>query len=190
MEPVFFPTQAAWRKWLFTHHGQEKECLVGYWKKATGKPSVDWDQTVDEALCFGWIDGIRRSLGAESFTIRFTPRRKGSAWSAKNLKRISELEASGLLHEAGRAALLARKAGRTTFYSDGQAPEFTRELGAIFRKHKKAWKAWEAMAPSYRKVAAWWVESAKKEETRQRRLAILVEYSAEGKKVPPLQPKA
>lgn len=193
MEPLYFANPSRWRKWLEKNHAGKPECLVGYWKKKkkqTGKPSMDWEQSVDEALCFGWIDGVRRSLGADAFTIRFTPRKPGSHWSAKNIKRVAELEAAGLMHAAGREIFARRDARKQDRYSHEQkiAPALGKPLEAVFRKDRKAWEAWQAMAPYYRKAAAWWVIGAKQEETRLRRLGILIAHSARGEKVPPLRP--
>jgi uncharacterized protein YdeI (YjbR/CyaY-like superfamily) len=190
MTPTFFATPAEFRAWLEQHHDSESELLVGFYKKGSGRPSITWPESVDQALCFGWIDGVRRSLGEEAYTIRFTPRKPRSIWSAVNIKRAGELIEQGLMHPAGLAAFERRSDDRSAIYSYEQrhsarlAPEQEQE----FRALPAAWEWFEAQAPSFRKAAAWWVTSAKREETRARRLAQLIEAAAEGRKPPPLIP--
>ena len=190
MEPIFFEAPADWRAWLEQHHDSERELLVGFWKRGSGRPSITWAESVDEALCFGWIDGVRRRRDDESYTIRFTPRQARSTWSAVNVARVHELEAAGRMHPAGLAAFERRADDRTAIYSYEQ--RHTAELGdeyeAELRADPAAWGFFQAQPPSYRRAAAHWVTSAKREETRRRRLAQLVADSAQGRRVPPLTP--
>ena len=183
-EPAFFPSGADFRCWLETNHATAPELLVGFWKKATGKPSVDWPQARDQALCFGWIDGVRRSLGDEAYTIRFTPRRKGSIWSKVNLDRFEALKADGLMTPAGERAL-AESTGPSGVYAyEKPLAAFDAEQEAQFRENKSAWADWEKRPQGYRKVVLNWVTSAKRSETRARRLATLITCSARGEKIP------
>ena len=189
LEPVFFASPEEWRAWLAEHHSDRDEVLVGFWKVGTGTPSVTWPQSVAEALCFGWIDGIRRSLGPEAYTIRFTPRRPGSIWSRVNVMTYGELLAAGRVTPAGEAAFAAKRADRSGVYSFEQAPqELDAEQTATFRAEPGAWEWFEAQAPSYRRTAIHWVVSAKKPETRERRLAMLVTDSAAGRRLRHLDP--
>jgi len=186
-EPTFFKSAAAWRRWLEKNHDKATEKLVGFYKVGSNKSGITYKQALDEALCFGWIDGGRR--GAEAtWTIRFTPRRPKSIWSAINIKRIEELEADGRMHAAGLAAYETRDPERQKRYSHENrtsavlAPVEER----AFRANKKAWEYFSAMPPSYRRPAIWWVVSAKHEETRARRLQTLIADSAAGRKIKPL----
>jgi uncharacterized protein YdeI (YjbR/CyaY-like superfamily) len=185
VKPVFFATPQEFRAWLEEHHADARELLVGFHKKGSGRPSVTWPESVDEALCFGWIDGIRRSLGDESYTIRFTPRKPRSTWSAVNVRRARELVAEGRVRPAGLAAFEARSATRSGIYSYEQRgraklePEHEREL----RANASAWEFFQSQPPGYRRTATWWVVSAKREETRRRRLRTLIEDSAEGRTI-------
>ena len=187
VKPRFFATQAAWRKWLAANHAKQAELLVGFWKVTSGKPCITWPQSVDEALCFGWIDGLRKSIDAESYTIRFSPRKPSSKWSRVNLKRFAELEAEGLVHEAGRAARAKWDDTSKAGYSHEQGLV---ELDAASRKalkaNAKAWTFWQAQIPSYRKMVAGWLRSPKREETRASRLATLLDCCARGKAIPPV----
>lgn len=183
--PRYFATAKAFGAWLAKHHGKADELIVGFWKKDTGKPCMTWPQSVDEALCVGWIDGVRRSLGAESYTIRFTPRRAGSTWSAVNVKRIAVLREEGRLLPAGEKAFSARSDRNTGIYSHEQAAmAMPAKYVAVIRKDKGAWAFYKVQAPSYQRAATWWVVSAKKDETRARRLAALVKHSAAGERIP------
>ena len=190
MEPTFFSTPAKFRAWLRKHHDSAPELLVGFYKKGSGKPSITWPEAVDQALCFGWIDGVRRSLDDERYLNRFTPRRPRSNWSAVNIKRANELIDLGLMQPAGLKAFEARTEDRSAVYSYEQRhsieldPAFERRL----RRNKKAWEYFRTKSPSYRTTAVYWVMSAKKQETRERRLARLIEDSAHGRTVPPLTP--
>jgi len=184
-DPTFFAEPADFRAWLEENHEREPELLVGFHKKATGRPSITWPEAVDEALCFGWIDGIRRSLGDESYMIRFTPRKARSTWSAVNIARAKELVAEGRMQPAWLAAFEARSDDRSAIYAYEQrhdaklAPEQERE----FRANPRAWEFFQGQPTSYRKTALWWVVSAKREETRARRLRTLVEDSANGRRL-------
>jgi uncharacterized protein YdeI (YjbR/CyaY-like superfamily) len=190
MEPKFFATPAEWRAWLQEHHGTEREVLVGFYRRRSGRPSITWPESVDEALCFGWIDGVRRGRDAESYTIRFTPRQKRSTWSAVNVARVRELEAEGRMHPAGLEAFARRSDDRTAIYSYEQrrAATLSDEQEARLRADPAAWAWFEAQPPWWRRTAAHWVTSAKREETRQRRLEQLVAACAEGRRPPALTP--
>lgn len=179
MKPAFFPTPAAFRKWLETNHASATELLVGFYKKDSGKPSITWPESVDQALCFGWIDGVRRRIDDVSYSIRFTPRKQISNWSAINIARVAELTRLGLMRPAGLRAFEQRREDKSAIYSYENA---VRTLDPsdekTFRANRKAWQFFNAQAPSYRRVCIYWVTSAKKEETRARRLATLIKDSA------------
>ncbi len=188
MEPVFFATPAELRAWLERHHGDRDELWVGLYKKASGRPSVTWPEVVDEALCFGWIDGVRRSLGPDSYVNRLTPRRPRSNWSAVNIKRVGELIEEGRMTPAGLAAFAARTDDRSAVYSYEQRRAATLEPDQEerFRAIPDAWEWFQARPSSYRRAATHWVVSAKRSETRERRLQTLIEDSAAGRTVKPL----
>jgi uncharacterized protein YdeI (YjbR/CyaY-like superfamily) len=189
MKPKFFATQADFRAWLDRNHETAAELWVGLHRKGSGKPSITWPEAVDEALCFGWIDGIRKRVDDTSYMNRFTPRRATSTWSAVNVKRALELIELGLMAPAGLRAFEARRDNRIGIYSYEQSPqELPAKYARPFRANARAWKAWRAMPPSYRKAATWWVISAKREETRERRLATLIETTAQGERIPALTP--
>lgn len=188
MTPTFFATPADFRRWLAEHHAQAQELWVGFYKKATGKPSITWPESVDQALCFGWIDGRRKSVDAESYMIRFTPRRAHSIWSAINLQRVAELSEQGLMHPAGLQIFAARREEKSGIYAHEQ-----RQVAALgpaeeaqFQANPAAWAFFQAKPRSYREPAIWWVVSAKKPETRQKRLQTLIDDSAAGRTVKPL----
>ena len=185
-DAIFFETPAALRDWLDAHHQTADEAFVGAWKKATGKPTLTWPEIVEEALCVGWIDSIRRGVPGDGWVIRLTPRRKGSIWSAVNVAKVAELRAAGRMRPAGEAAFAARRADRTAIYSFEQAqdPELAPSEEALFRADDAAWAWFAAKAPSFRKQALHWVISAKRPETRERRLATLIAASAEGRPIP------
>jgi|SRR5688572_18296230 len=189
MEPMFFATPAKFRAWLEKHHDTAPELVVGFYKKGSGKPSITWREAVDQALCFGWIDGVRRSLDHERYTNRFTPRRTRSNWSAVNIERATELIDLGLMRPAGLKAFEARSKDRSG-YSYEQRHSITLDPAYLrrFRRKKDAWRYFQARPASYRTNAVYWVMSAKKEETRERRLERLIEESARGRTVPPLTP--
>jgi uncharacterized protein YdeI (YjbR/CyaY-like superfamily) len=188
MEPTFFATPADFRAWLQEHHETESDLLVGFYKKGSGCPSITWPESVDQALCFGWIDGVRRRIDDESYSIRFTPRKARSTWSAVNVKRVGELTADGLMQPAGVAAFERRSADRTGIYSHErrEAAAFDAEQERAFKADEGAWAWFQDQPPSYRRTATHWVISAKKPETRERRLRRLIEDSAAGRTVPPL----
>lgn len=182
MKPRFFATPAKFRTWLEAHHASHTELLVGFYKKASGKPSITWPESVDEALCFGWIDGIRKTIDDVSYTIRFTPRKARSIWSAVNVKRAKELIAAGRMHPAGLQAFEKREAARSQIYSYEQRHEavFDEETEREFRASAAAWAFFQEQPPAYRRTATYWVLTAKQAETRRRRLATLIDDSAHG----------
>lgn len=188
MEIRFFATPAEFRAWLEQHHETDDELWVGLYKKASGRPSLTWPESVDEALCFGWIDGIRKSIDEVSYRIRFTPRRRGSVWSTVNVRRARELIDAGRMHPAGLEAFEKRREDRERQYSFEQGEvTFGEELEAEFRANPEAWAFFESQPPSYRKTATWWVISAKREDTRRRRLASLIADSEAGERIGPLR---
>jgi len=181
--PTFFPAEADFRKWLAANHITAPELLVGFWKKATGKPSIDWPQARDQALCFGWIDGIRKSLGDDAYTIRFTPRRKGSIWSKVNVERFAALKADGQMTEAGERAYEENK-HKTGLYSyEKPLASLSADEAKAFRRHKRAWAYWESQPPGYRRLVLNWITTARKPETRARRLATLIEDCDAGRRI-------
>ncbi|MDQ4149810.1 MAG: YdeI/OmpD-associated family protein [Actinomycetota bacterium] len=188
MEPIFFESPEQWRSWLEKNHDREKEVWVGLYKKSSGKPSITWPEAVDEALCFGWIDGVRKSIDDDSYKNRFTPRRPRSNWSAINIKRVGELIAEGRMRPPGLKAFHERAEHRSGIYSYEQrgAAALDEAQEQQFRANAKAWEYFQERPASYRKAAIWWVVTAKKEETRARRLAQLIEDSANERTVPPL----
>ena len=182
---VFFEKPSDLRDWLEAHSTTAHELWVGFYKKGSGRPSITWPESVDEALCFGWIDGIRKSVDDLSYTIRFTPRKRRSIWSAVNIKRAQELADRGLMRPAGLEAFQAREENRSGIYSyEQRSPELDGPYARRLKKNKAAWDFFRAQAPSYRKAANWWVVSAKKEETRIKRLEKLIEDSARGQTIP------
>ena len=184
VKPTFFKTEADFRHWLEANHQATPELLVGFWKKSSGKPSIDWPQARDQALCFGWIDGLRKSMGEDAYTIRFTPRRKGSIWSKVNVERFEALKGAGLMTAAGEAAY-ERDKHRSGVYSYEKAvASLTAEEEALFRKNRAAWADWEKRPAGYRRSALGWITSAKRGETRAKRLAELIGVSAEGRRLP------
>jgi uncharacterized protein YdeI (YjbR/CyaY-like superfamily) len=190
VEPKFFATRSDFRAWLEAHHADEREVVVGYYKKSSGRAGITWKESVDEALCFGWIDGVRRGIDDESYSNRFTPRRPRSNWSAINIKRARELIEEGRMTPAGLAAFEARTDDRSAIYSYEQRHEATldAEQERRFRAHAAAWEWFQSRPPSFRRTAAYWVTSAKKPETRERRLATLIENAAAERAPKPLTP--
>jgi uncharacterized protein YdeI (YjbR/CyaY-like superfamily) len=181
---VYFPSPAAFRKWLQKRHAVEKQLWVGFHRKRTGTPSLTWQQSVDEALCFGWIDGIRKRIDEDCYTIRFTPRKPTSNWSAINIARVKALTKQGLMKPPGLAAYAKRDEKRSAIYAyenrpKALAPEYEKEL----RRNARAAAFFDALPPAFRKLMAFYVMSAKKEETRQSRLAKLIAASAAGKRL-------
>jgi uncharacterized protein YdeI (YjbR/CyaY-like superfamily) len=189
MEATFFASEAEWRAWLEANHDTATELVVGFYKVGSGKPSVTYPQAVDQALCFGWIDGVRRSIDGESYSNRFTPRKKDSTWSAVNIKRIGELTEQGKMHAAGLRVFTERDQTKQNRYSNEQEKiELPAEYEAQFRANAAAWEHFQSRPPSYRRTAIWWVISAKQEATRLKRLATLIEDSAAGRKIAALTP--
>ena len=188
MKPQFFAHPSQFRKWMEKHHDKVSELWVGFYKKDSGKDSITWPQAVDEALCFGWIDGIRKAIDSVSYMIRFTPRKSTSIWSAVNIKRAKELMELGLMHPAGIAIFKNRDERKANRYSfEQKSVKLDENYEKKFRENKKAWDHFQSMAPSYRKTASWWVMSAKQEETRLRRLNILIKDSQLSQKIGPLR---
>ena len=185
LKPTFFRSPAEFRAWLEENHQAKRELIVGFYKKASGRPSLTWPESVDAALCYGWIDGVRNSIDEISYTIRFTPRKLSSTWSAVNLKRVGELNRLGLMRPAGIAAFEARQGDNTAIYAYEQrqnaklSPAYERQ----FQANKKAWEYFQAQPPWYRRTAGYYVISAKREETRQRRLAGLIQESQAGRAI-------
>lgn len=188
MKPTFFLTAADFRTWLKTHHDRETELLVGFHRKGSGKPSLTWPQSVEEALCFGWIDGVRRSLGPDAYTIRFTPRKPTSVWSAINVANVARLKKAGRMTAAGLKAFAARSAAKTGIYSFEQKrpPRLPPAQAQALRADARAAAFFDAQPPWYRRTALHWVVSAKRAETRERRLRQLIADSAAGRTVGPL----
>lgn len=183
-KPVYFASAAAWRAWLLENHARETELLVGFHKVGSGRPSMSWSESVDQALCFGWIDGVRRSVDATRYTIRFSVRRPSSIWSRVNLAKVDALIASGRMQPAGLAAYQRRRADRSGVYSfECDHARLGRDAERRFRSDADAWDFFSRQAPSYRRAATWWVVSAKRDETRSRRLERLIFYSATGKRL-------
>jgi len=184
--PAFFPTAARFRAWLQAHHETERELVVGFYKVDSGKPSVTYPEALDEALCYGWIDGVRRSRDTDSYTIRFTPRKHDSIWSAVNLRHVARLKATGRMRPAGLRVFQARDREKTRRYSFENRPVALDAARARrFRTNCRAWSWFAGQAPGYRRTAQWWVMSARQDATRDHRLAILIESSARGGKAPP-----
>lgn len=184
LQPTFFNTPLDFRKWLARNHASATELWVGFHKKDSGKPSITWPESVDEALCYGWIDGIRKSLNETSYKIRFTPRRARSVWSAVNIKCVAELTKKGRMKAAGEKAYAARLENKSGIYAyEQRTPQLPEAYAKELRKNKVAAKFFESQPPSYRKMAMWWVVSAKQEETRLKRLRKLIEESAQGRRV-------
>ena len=184
MELIFFKKPADFRKWFEKHHANISELWVGFYKKSSGQDSITWPESVDQALCFGWIDGIRKSVDEVSYTIRFTPRRSGSIWSAVNIKRAGELIEMGLMKPEGLAAFERRKENKSGIYAyEQRSAELEACYEKRFRQNKTAWKFFEAQPAWYRKQMNWWIVSAKKEVTRLKRLAKLVDESEHKRRV-------
>ena len=182
----YFPSPSAFRTWLRRNHGTKDELWVGFYKKGTGKPSLTWPQSVDQALCFGWIDGVRRTIDEERYTIRFTPRRPTSKWSAKNLARMEELIHEGAVEPAGLEVYQARSKKAAGYSFETTPAAFPKAYLAKLKRNQKAWEWFSSRAPWYRRTATHWVMSAKKDETRLRRLEQLVSDSARGELIRPL----
>ena len=187
-EPIFFETPAELRAWLAEHHDSVEAQWVGFWKKATGRASITWPESVEQAICWGWIDGLRRSIDDESYMVRFTPRRPDSHWSRKNAETYRRLAEEGLIEAPGRVAWEARdpeKTGRAS--REREQAELSDGLRAMLDAVPEAAAWFDDQPPGYRKMATWWVVSAKRESTRERRMKQLVDDSAAGRKVGPLR---
>src|SRR5271154_5279859 len=186
---VFFSRPPKFRAWLEKYHESRLELWVGFYKKASGKPSITWPESVDEALCFGWIDGLRKNIDEVSYTIRFTPRKPRSIWSAINIGRAQELHAAGKMSTLGLEAFARRSDDRSAIYAYEQrkAAQFDVTAEKKFRANLRAWIFFQSQPAGYRKIATYWVISAKKEETRARRLGVLIESSARGESIRPLK---
>jgi uncharacterized protein YdeI (YjbR/CyaY-like superfamily) len=187
-EAIFFETPGELRAWLEEHHATASDLWVGFYKKGSGRRSLTWSQVVDEALCFGWIDGKAQRIDEQRYRQRLSPRRRNSNWSAVNVAKVAELRAQGRMTPAGEAAFAARREDSpgTLSYERRHEAAFDVEQGAAFRANAPAWEWFAAQSPSYRSMATFWVVSAKRPETRTRRLATLIECSAEARRVPPL----
>lgn len=184
MKVTFFKTPADLRTWFREHAHSADELWIGFYKKDSGRPSITWPESVDEALCVGWIDGIRKSIDEASYKIRFTPRRKGSIWSAVNIRRVAALTEEKRMRPAGLKAFAARIANKSGIYAyEQRRDELEEPFNTLLRKNKAAWTFFQAQPPSWRKRVGWWVISAKQEETRLKRFTALVEASAAGKRV-------
>lgn len=180
----YFKTPAALRAWLKRNHANTPELMVGFYRKSSDQASITWSEAVAEALCFGWIDGVRRKLDEQRYTIRFAPRKRGSIWSAVNIRLFKELEAAGRMTDAGRAAFAGRTAAKSRVYSYEQksasATELSDALRRLFEKNRAAWRFFESQPAGYRRKVVWWVMSAKQDETRVRRCRQVIEASAKG----------
>lgn len=192
MEPhdvTHFETAEGFRAWLAEHHEARDVLWVGFWKKATGRASITWEESVDEALCFGWIDGLRKRIDDEAYAIRFTPRRDGSVWSLRNMERYGALEADDRIAPAGAATYARRTEEKSGVYSFEQddRPRLSAAFEERLKADEAAWASWENRPPGYRKRASHWVMSAKREETRERRFRTLIDDEAAGRKIKPLR---
>jgi uncharacterized protein YdeI (YjbR/CyaY-like superfamily) len=188
MDVLFLPTPDDFRAWFEANHDQATEQWVGYYKKASGKPSITWEQSVDQALCFGWIDGIRKSIDGESYKIRFTPRKARSTWSSVNIKRVGELTDLGLMKPAGLKAFEQRTEDNSNIYAYEQRHKIKLDEAyeQQLKANEKAWTFFQSQAPWYQRGAVHWVMSAKRDETKLKRLAALIEDSANGRTIAPL----
>lgn len=184
MKPMFFPDQKDFRKWLSENYNKENELLVGFYKVASGKPSITWSESVDQALCFGWIDGIRKSIDSESYSIRFTPRRPKSIWSNVNIKKVAELTAQGLMQEAGIKAFEKKDDSRSQIYAyENSIMVLDKKLEDEFQKNEKAWDFFQKQAPSYKKRMINWIMVSKQEATKLKRFNSLVSKSEQGLRI-------
>jgi uncharacterized protein YdeI (YjbR/CyaY-like superfamily) len=184
MDPSFFATKSELRKWFDKNHNHAKELWVGYYKTSTGKQSITWPESVDEALCYGWIDGVRKSIDGMSYKIRFTPRKTKSIWSAVNILKAEELIKKGLMKPAGLAVYEKREESRSRIYSFEQENIVLDKLSdKVFKSHKTAWKFFQSQPSSYRRAALWWVISSRQDITRQKRLNTLISDSESGRRL-------
>lgn len=185
LKATYFTTPGEFRAWLAQHHATKGELLVGFHRKDSGRPSMTWPESVDQALCYGWIDGVRRNVDEIRYTIRFSPRRPTSIWSAINIRRVGELTELGLMHPAGLAAFGKRRAHKSAIYAYEQRKEavFPPPLLKTFKSARKAWTFFQDQPPGYRQLMTFWVASAKKDETRQKRMTTLIDACAAGKRL-------
>jgi uncharacterized protein YdeI (YjbR/CyaY-like superfamily) len=184
MEPIYFESPEQFRDWLDANHAIATEVFVGFFRRATGRPSMTWSQSVDEALCYGWIDGRRHPIDAERTSLRFTPRKAGSTWSRVNIAKVAELTRHGRMRPAGVAAFAARTEAKSGIYSyESEAKEFPEELRERFQEHPQAWAFFNAQPPGYRKQMTHRVVSPKRADTRERRFNLLLEASAAGRRL-------
>jgi uncharacterized protein YdeI (YjbR/CyaY-like superfamily) len=185
VEPTYFESAAALKRWFSKNAGSAQELVLGFMKVSSGSASVSWPEAVDEALCVGWIDGVRHRIDEARYKIRFTPRKPGSHWSAVNIKRVAELDAEGRMRPAGRAAFAQRTEARSKIASYEQAamPELSDAEVAQFKQTAGAWGFYQALPASYKKKLTWWVVSAKQQATRSNRLAQWVEACAREKRL-------
>ena len=184
MTPRFFKTPATFRRWLAANHAKSKELWVGFYKKDSGQLSITWPESVDEALCFGWIDGVRKSLDSQSYVIRFSPRKPNSIWSAVNMRNVERLIKADRMQPAGMRAYEARKEFRSGIYSyEQRSPELVEPYATTLKSNTAAWKFFSAQPPGYRKMMNWWIVSAKREETRLARLSRLIEASENSERI-------
>lgn len=189
MEVIFFRTAVEFRRWLEKHHATATELWVGFYRKDAGRAGVTYAEALDQALCFGWIDGVRRKVDDESYTNRFTPRKPRSAWSLVNVRRVEALRKLGQMAAPGLAAFRSRDAKRTGIHSFENRPaSLPAALAKVFRADPEAWAFFQAQPPGYRRTATWWVISAAKEETRLKRLATLIDDSKHGRRLAMLSP--
>src|SRR6266404_7104370 len=189
-KPTFFPTPSDFRAWFEARHDKFRELLVGFYKKDSGKPSITWPESVQVALCFGWIDGVRKSIDETSYTIRFTPRKPTSTWSSININLVRKLTKQGLMHPTGLKAFAARNAKKSGIYSYEQRKnaKFTREQEKQFRTNKNAWEFFRSQPPWYQRVTTYWVICAKRDETKLKRLSELISHSQRQRRIPRLIP--
>ena len=184
MKPTFFSNQLKFREWLKIHHADKTELLVGFYKVTSGKESMTWPQSVDEALCFGWIDGIRRSIDDKSYSIRFTPRKSTSIWSAVNIKKVKELSEKGLMQAAGLEAFKHRRENKSAIYTYENEPvTLDKTFEKQFKANKNAWTFFQSMAPSYKRSVIHWLMTAKQERTKLKRLEEVIRDSEAGCKI-------
>lgn len=187
--PIFFKKPEDYRTWLEKNHETATELWIGYYKKATGKPSLSWKEVVDESLCFGWIDGILKSIDETSHKQRVTPRRSTSIWSQVNIRNVARLTEAGRMRPAGVAAFEKRDHTKKYSFENRDTAKLGPDQEKVFRANKKAWTFWEKQPPGYKRIASWYVVSAKQEATRQRRLERLIVDSAAGRRIGMLEPK-
>lgn len=183
MDVTFFSNQDEFRTWLEKYHDKETELLVGFYKVKTGKPSMTWSQSVDQALCFGWIDSVRRSIDDESYCIRFTPRKKSSNWSAINIKKVEELKKAGLMTDAGLKAFKFREDGKSKIYSYEKSSKLTSNYQNLFKAKQTAWDFFTHQPPSYKKLITHWIMSARMEKTQLSRLEKAINESEQQRRI-------